>query len=240
MKTEVTFTLNEEFHFFDSTITIFSDWTFYKCRYELLKNHPLIIGRWDAKIGTKNPQTKELYCKKLPQLILLPSYSKYLGQNSWKKGFFTGVLTSLFTLSIVIALGFTEIYLLGFDSKEINGKTHHYQGLEGFGNFVDEEGNPRSGVGKKTDGTYRTGVFNKDIKIYNNDYWNKYKDELNRIRIYNVSPESTIETFPKINYDEFISTIKKNPSNIDQTKIRQEIRNYIKNHAKFDSRFFSC
>ena len=239
LKNEVTFTLNEEFRFFDSTITTFSDWTFYKCRYELLKNHPLIIGRWDAKIGTKNPETKELYCEKLPQLILLPSCSKYLGKNVWKKGFFTGVLTGLFTLSIAIALGFTEIFMLGVDSKEINGKTHHYQGLEGYGIFVDENGNPRSGIGKKGN-TYNTGVFNKNVKIYNNDYWNKYKDELNRIKIYNVSPESTIDTFPKINYDEFISIIKNQPSNVDQTTIRQEIRTYIKNHAKFDSRFYSC
>jgi len=239
LKNEITFTLNEEFRFFDSTVEIFGDWTFYKCRYDLLKNHPMIVGRWDFHIGTENRETKELYCEKLPQLILLPSCSKYLGQDSWKKGFYSGVLCGLFTLTLVIALGFDEIFILGFDGKMINGKTHHYEGLEGFGNFVNEEGQPRTGVGLKK-GVYNTSVFNRKPKDFNQNYWDKYKDELKKIKIYNVSPESKITTFPKINYDEFISIIKNNPSNINQTKIRQEIRTYIKNHAKFNNHYFNC
>jgi len=238
LQNEVVFTLNEEFRFFNSTLTLFNDWTFYKCRYNLLKNHPMIVGRWDSHIGTKDRVTKEYYCERLPQLILLPSCSKYLGQDSWKKGFFTGVLCGLFTLTFAIALGFDEIYLMGFDGKSINGKTHHYEGMFGFGQFVNEEGRPRTGMGKKN-GVYNTGVFNKNKKRFNKDFWDVYKSELERIKIYNVSPESIINTFPKISYDEFISKIKENPSNINQDLIRKEIKEYIINHAKFDKNNFN-
>lgn len=238
LKNEVTFAINEEFRFFNSTIITFVDWTFYKCRYNLLKNHPMIVGIWNSHIGARNRVTKEYYCKKLPQLILLPSCSEYLGQDSWKKGFFTGVLCGLFTLTFAIALGFTEIFILGFDSKKINGKTHHYEGLEDFGHFINEEGKYRTGMGMKN-GVYNTGVFNKDKKILNQNFWDKYKDELKRIKIYNVSPESSIDTFPKINYDEFISIIKNNPSNINQDLIRKKIKEYIITCAKFNKNNFN-
>jgi len=238
LKNEITFTLNEEFRFFDSTATFFTDWTFYQCREKLLKNHPLIIGRFDSHIGAKDRKTKKLYCSKLPQLIMLPSSSKYL-DNPWNKGFYIGVLCGLFTLTFTIALGVKEIFLLGFDGKSVNGKTHHYQGIKDFGIFVNEEGRPRTGVGL-TNGVYNTGVFNKSRKSWNNDFWNKYKPELKKIKIYNVSPESTIDTFPKINYDEFISKIKENPSNINQNLIRKEIKEYITTHAKFNKNNFKC
>jgi len=238
LQNEVVFTVNEEFRFFNSTLTTFCDWTFYKCRYNLLKEHPMIIGKHDVHIGTRDKKTKEYYCERLPQLILLPSCSKYVGQDSWKKGFFTGILCGLFTLSFAIALGFEEIYLIGFDGKSIEGKTHHYEGKFGFGQFVNEEGRPRTGMGMKN-GVYNTGVFNKDKKRFNQDFWNVYKPELERIKIYNVSPESTIETFPKISYDEFITKIKENPSNINQDLIRKEIKEYIISHAKFDKNHFN-
>jgi len=239
LQNEVVFTINEEFRFFDSTLTTLVDWTFYKCRYNLLKSHPMIVGRWDSHIGAKDRVTKEYYCERLSQLILLPSCSKYVGQDSWKKGFFTGVLAGLFTLTFTIALGFEEIMLCGFDGKSINGKTHHYEGQFGFGHFIDDEGKPRTGMGKKN-GVYNTGVFNKDRKRFNKDFWDVYKPELERIKIYNVSPESTIDTFPKISYDEFISILKKNPSNINQDLIRKEIKEYITSHAKFDKNNFCC
>jgi len=233
LKYKTVFTLNEEFRFFNSTVTFFGDWTFYKCRYDLLKNHPLIIGRFDNKFNNDVP--------KLPQLILLPSCPKYLGQHdSWKQGFYTGVLTGLFTLTVAIALGFEEIYLLGFDGHAINGKTHHYQGLYGYGMFVNDDGKPRTGMGVKSNGMYNTSVFNKDKKRFNQDFWDKYKPELNRVKIYNVSPTSKIETFPKISYSDLFKKLKNDKECINQSLIRQKIKTYIKTHANFNKNLYYC
>jgi len=228
LQNEIVFTINEEFRFFKSTLTTFVDWTFYKCRYNLLKYHPMVVGRWDHHI-----KNKEYCCEILPQLILLPSCSKYLGQDSWKKGFYTGKLSGLFTLTFAIALGFEKIFLLGFDCKSINGKTHHYEGISGFGQFVEENGKPRNRMGKKN-GIYNTGIFNKKKKDFNQDIWDNYKPELEKIQIYNVSSDSIIDTFPKITYDDFIVKIKENSSNINQDLIRKEIKKHIIKHVQFD------
>lgn len=239
LKTEITFTLNEEFRFFNSTVTVFGDWTFYKYRYKLLEKHPLIIGIWNRHIGRIDEETNELYCPLLSQLILLPGCSKYLGKDSWKKGFYTPKLTGLFTLTFAIACEFEEIYLIGYDGCAINGKTHHYEGIEGFGHFFNGEEKPRTGMGFKKNGEYKSGIFNKSKKDYNLELWNNYKSELDRIKIYNVSLESRIDTFPKISYDEFISIIKNNPSNINQDLIRKEIKQYVTDNAKFDKNHFN-
>jgi hypothetical protein len=228
-KNEITFTLNEEFRFFNSTATFFLDWTFYKCRYELLKNHPLIIGRFNPDIRHDNPQCPP----PLQQLFMFPTCSKYVGRDSWFKGFYSGKLCGLFTLTSAIALGFTEIFILGYDGLAVNNKTHHYEGLNGYGQFVDRRGQPRTGVGVKN-GKYNTGVFNQS----RDDLWKDYSSELNQIKIYNVSLNSKISTFPKISYDDFISMINNNPLNIDQDTVRHQIKEHIKNHAKFDKNSF--
>ena len=230
LENEVVFTLNEEFRFFESTATFFNDWTFYKCRYDLLKNHPLIIGRFDGAFERGD-------CLYLPQLILLPSFSKYVGVDSWSRGFYTGMLSGAFTLTFAIALGFEEIYCLGFDGQAINGKTHHYEGQDGFGVFTDTNGKSRTGVGIKN-GRYNTGIFNKNRKLFNQELWDAYKPELERIKIYNVSLDSKIDTFPKISYDEMIKIIKESPINIYQDFIREQIKEYIKNNAKFNKDYF--
>jgi len=57
--------------------------------------------------------------------------------------------------------------------------------------------------------------------------WCGIKKELQEIKIYNVSPESKINVFPKINYDTFFVMLKENPVNINQKEAQDEIRKII-------------
>jgi hypothetical protein len=237
---EITFTINEEFRLFNSTCEIFGDWTFYKCRYDLLKHHPLIISGFSPEIGGIDKKSKKLICAKLPQLIFIQTCSTYLDRvNIWKKGFYSRKLTGLLALSLAINLDFKEIYLLGFDGCSINNKTHHYENMATYGMFVDDEDKPRTGVGLNKGGQYKTGCYNQDKSTFNDRLWSCYKKELERVKIYNVSLNSKIDIFPKMSYDMFLEQIKSCPNTINQDIVRQKIKEKIKNYAKFDQSLFT-
>ena len=53
------------------------------------------------------------------------------------------------------------------------------------------------------------------------------KKELQEIKIYNVSPQSKINTFPKLSYDEFFNIMKSNPNFVNQDEARNEIKKII-------------
>jgi hypothetical protein len=51
LKNEVTFSINDNIKFFDSTAYTFGDWTAYRDRFNLYKEKKLVIGRHDMHIG---------------------------------------------------------------------------------------------------------------------------------------------------------------------------------------------
>ena len=117
---------------------------------------------------------------------------------------------------------------MGFDATDINGHTHFYDDTN-FGSYV-YEGSTTCGIGKK-DGKFRTGNYNKIKKL--NDYWfAPFKQEWdNGVRIYNVSLNSKIDAFLKIDYKAFYAMLKNNVYPINQDEIREDIKQLIKENS---------
>jgi len=189
---------NYSYNFFESTIQTFVDSTFYNDNVENLKNLSLIIG-----------QGKNLK-KKLDNTIIIPCSSAY--NRNLSGGIYRASLTGVYSLSLAIyLLDIGEIFILGFDYSAIGkdeknrNKTHFYQGQvehRGIGksNWYDLEGRA-----------------DKEFGVY--------KEE-SKIKIWNVSLESRINTFPKISYNEFFE--KLDNYLYDQETLRTWIKERLK------------
>lgn len=104
-------------------------------------------------------------------------------------------LTGIFALSLAVAEGYDLIYLLGYDFGTVdikNSQTHFYQGkLEVWS----------TGVGKPTLYRSKHNIVGKDIKDFE-----VFKQE-SETKIVNVSPESNIKYFEKIDYPQFFERL---------------------------------
>lgn len=322
LENECSFIINFNHHYMKGTVNVCCDWEFYSQEKPYLDKLGLVVAKLDQQLIARNIVGNNT--------ILCTPSGYYHGKASIKKGIYSGALTGLFNLTLAIALEFEEIYLLGYDFCEINGKTHFFQdNKEGIGIVRKEAGEPgqfmnTTGIGREpSDPTlYKTGCYNdKPERLYNvyhptefleinlneNDWkamlvdiqtnkkkvfnifleqylseeewrfikkisqsqkerqdyidYHEYKKfviiainkmikdfginkvsnifhpylrefhdlkkELQYIKIYNVSPQSKIETFPKLTYDEFFEKLKNNPIKIDQEKARQTIKKEI-------------
>jgi len=220
LKNEVTFSINDNIQFFNPTVAMFGDWTCYKSRREFFSKHPLTIGRYSCQFN--HP---EFDCHSHEGLILLKSSNMYTGSEVFTKGFYSPILTGCFALSVAIALQFQEIFLLGFDECEINGKTHFYQDIMGAGIFQNCEGTDTSGVGKYENGLYKTSIYNKSDKEINL-LWEPFK-EVKNIQIYNISSKSRITVFDKMKMDDFLDYLEEHPTFIQQDIIQGVIREVL-------------
>jgi hypothetical protein len=227
LEKEVVFSLNDNNSFFKSTIAIFGDWEAYRDRFEIFSKHPLTIGRFDFHIGRTIEGATS--CPKHDSLVLLKASGKYFGKDSLKDGLYSSVLTGAFTLNLAIRLGFKQIFLLGFDCCEIDGRTHWYDATPGAGCYGDYEGKPRTGVGKKPSGEYNTSFYNNNDAVINS-LWEPFKNE--EAMIYNVSLESKIEVFQKIGYKTFFKILKECPSSVNQEEVQKEIRTLLTPYNK--------
>lgn len=232
IKNECTFGTNSIFEFFTPTILTFLDYYLHFANKEKLDKLSLIITRTYAN-KKKRPVGDNL--------IYVPLSNQYYGQNSFEKtvkktkkgyknvhaGIYSSQLTGIFTITLAIALGFTEIYLLGFDFGKTDGRTHFYQQddlrTQKIGVTYKDSGKKRSGIGTNRKGVFRTSCYNSDPKTW----FSVYEKELARIKIYNVSPESKIETFPKIDYATFYQHLRNDSEPILQIKTRRLIKEYI-------------
>jgi len=225
---EYTFGINSSIYFFTPTVPFWGDWRFYKENKEELDKYNLVIGMFDGKIGNGG----NFKCPKGSNLQMLQTAKNYHGAESWEKGFYSRILTGLFALTTGLALGFKEIYLLGFDFQEIEGKTHFYQkeSLEKqkIGKIIISNDNIACGIGKDKRGLYRTGCYNKAPSLHFNEF-NKVKPG---IEIFNVSPQSKIEAFQKITYDEFFKKLENEPRQVLQKKASLEIEDLIDKFRK--------
>lgn len=141
-------------------------------------------------------------------------------QRLFHIGCYNGHLVSMFALTLAINLGFKEIYLLGYDCNEINGKTHFYQDLITDFKFF-------RGVGKQNN-VYRTCTYN-DVNKINTKWFAPYKD-IKDVQIFNVSPNSVINVFPKITYKEFYDKVECLVLNHNQ--IKEELISYFNEKLK--------
>lgn len=187
---------NYSYKFFDSTVQVFVDSSFYNTQKIELERLPLIIGQCrNIKI-------------KLSNTLSIPANSVYT--RDLKGGIHSAKLSGIYALSLAIfLLDIGEIFLLGYDNGAITKnldnkkmrKTHWYQN-----NF-----NHR-GCGKVS--YYE--CKDRDKK----DYGCFEQEKL--VKIWNVSPLSHINIFEKINYNTFFS--KLNTNLYDQTELRDYIK----------------
>ena len=178
--------INYSFNYYKSTIQCYLDNKFFDKEEGQLSKLPLIITK---------PHKK----KKIANQIHIRLNTK--GSRNLKQGAYKGSLTGIFSLSLAIyLLDVGEIFLLGYDygasgvitakdKKTKHNKTHFYQGKI-----------KHTGVGKVN--YYNTkGRAERDFKPFESE---------KKIKIYNVSTNSQISTFQKINYDGFFKKLNDN------------------------------
>lgn len=224
---KLTFGLNYSYKCFKSTVQMFVDELFYNEQHKELKTLSLIIGKFHKHIicykckGQKpmikscNHCNKLGYIPKFSNTIMLKDTINY--NRNLKKGVYKSALVGLFALSIGIYLlnEGDEIYLLGYDFGNLNNNrdkkgrlfTHSYQGeLE------------HRGIGKVS---YYNSAGKIKGKIRADEDFGVFADE-KKIKIYNVSPNSKINIFEKIDYDTFFNKLDKETFN------QEELREWIK------------
>jgi len=197
--------INYSFHYFKSTLQTYVDLDFYSNEWDDLESLPLIVGKYHKLIE------KEIRSKTIMLQINPKTYVRDLSSGVYKSS-----LCGLFSLSLGInLLDKGEIFLLGYDhtnssngEKDKNGKllTHFYQGKLNH-----------RGIGKVN--YYKNkGRADRDFGAYTGE---------KKIKIYNVSLDSKINTFPKISYDKFFSML--DTDTFDQSKLRDLIRKKLDN-----------
>jgi hypothetical protein len=227
LKNEFTIGTNFVFHWFIPTVLMYSDYQFYGAHQEQLQKLPLVLGKEDSAYK----RHKELQLSEnillLKECERLDSKPHYWGQEAWSKGFYASQLIGIKALNLAIALGYEEIYLLGYDATcDTSGRTHFYSDTN-IGSYTWNN-SVHTGVGKNDRGYFKTGNYNK-IDHLNNFWFKPFEEELKRgINIYNVSVDSKIETFPKITYKEFYKRILTTWCHVDHNQIRNEIKKRLK------------
>jgi len=205
LKGKWTIGLNYSYNFFDSTMLCCVDGKdqFYEkeSKKEKFQNLPLIVGKEYNQL------------KILSNTITLKANdAKYY--RDVKLGCYKSSLCGIFALSLAIyLLDEGQIFLLGYDFGNINNHTdnkgrritHFYQGKinhRGIGktNYFEAE--------KRAD---------KDFGVYANE---------KKVKIYNISVMSKINTFTKCGWDWFFENLDKQEYNQDQ------IRKYVKERLK--------
>lgn len=186
---------NLAFKFFETTLTCYVDHRFWRQYYDELSKLFLTISRTQASIEPAN------------NLILLPVSNQYKGRHSFEQGIYSGYLTGMFALTIGIQLlKKGEIYLLGYD---------HRSSYDSNGNIDNNFHNDKSLI-QRLD-------YNNDLNKANKLYNPFIKEK--SIKIYNVSPESNIDVFEKIDYQTFFNKLDNNF--INQIELRRNIRRQL-------------
>ena len=176
--------------------------------YTLPEIHPE-LATLPLIIGTPYQIKRE---QMLANSIFIPSTNVYIRDLS--KGVYSSRLSGMYALSLAIhLLGEGEVFLLGYDlgtitkDKDDKGRdiTHYYQ------NHVNH-----GGIGK----TYYYRIPRREEIDFG-----VYKQEKD-VHILNVSPNSNLNVFPKIDYPTFFSKLDNAVYNQDQ--LRTEIKTIFK------------
>ena len=214
IKNKFVILVNYAFDTFEGTFLTFTDKIFYlpfSARtkeeqsknpdiYESLKSLPLIIGNDSQKIEPK-------YL--LPNTIIVKQSGSYHREKCLVNGFYVGGLSGIFAFSLASYLmNYTgEIFLCGYDWNK--GKTTKIeQNIHYYGDKIKHRGSGYVG--------YYNG-HNPD------NYFKKFLEP--NLKIYNVSTNSNIQTFEKINYEHMFNLM--NNQEINQEELRNKIKNKL-------------
>lgn len=259
LKEHTTIGLNHWYkHAFEPTFNSFVDWNFYRDSIDNLSKLQLIIGKYDSHLNDLKMDNSILLPKhstyfgkdswKIWERTCLNCRYKYTDDyriprpdkcpncktsQVQKFGFYSGHLSGLFSLTLAIALGFKNIYLLGYDCCEYKDKTHFYQDEVDLKKRNVDNIEIYSGIGmlQHQNGVkaYKTSTYNS-VSELNNNWYKPYLQELHDVNIVNVSMPSKLTVFPKMDYIKFLSTIGK--GNVDQMEVREEIKDFIQKKIK--------
>ncbi len=218
IKHSFTIGTNFTYKWFIPTVQMFGDHQFYYALQNELSQLPLVIGNKDRKFykaGNKRVS---------PNTHLIIGSRIYNGIDSIRKGLYCYQLIGMAAISFAIGLQCKNIYLLGYDCCAINGHTHFYSMEEGSYTYNNIK---RTGIGQFFNERLKKIVYRSqpydDIDRLNNYWFAPFKQALNEgINIFNVSEQSVLNVFPKINYDEFYKKIAL--INHQQNEIRQFIK----------------
>lgn len=173
---EVTIGINFVCKYYKPTVLVFGDLRVYtgdtKANCPAQKD---IIDSFDCiKITKKgNPAIQDTF-----QVTLS---NQFWGRDGLKNGLYTDFMTGVWTLSLAIALGFDQIYLLGYDccfDKKVGG--HFYS------------------TDFKHKGDFLESSFQTSASLYK-----VFRDWPG---VYNCSDISLIKEFPKVDIDEVLKT----------------------------------
>ena len=208
LKDKCVILINHAYKHFEGTFLCFVDKDFYApmhVKYD--KNNPDIykeLGELPLIIGAK--KNNDLDSVLHPNTIMINSPRLELGKAP--------VLTGLFALAIAEKLEPEQIFLLGFDWDRRDPKTIP----------IGKNYNPKSALD--------VHYYGKEIKHAGSGYMGFYENhdpnnyfkifDKCKSKIYNVSPNSNINNFKKIDYTRMYSLLS------NQIFEQDELRNYIK------------
>ena len=209
---QLTYGLNYSYEYFDSTIQGYVDSDFYKREMEKgFGKCGLVVGKMYK--GVKRYGNEVM-------LVDSPHYNLDIHYGVYKSS-----LCGMFALSVALWLmrdiPNAEIFLLGYDygvitdDRDENKKeiTHFYQGeIE------------HRGIGK-TNYYKCKGRGKRDYDVY--------VDKSIKTKIWNVSPNSNIPSFEKINYNTFFDKLQSNRYNQDE--LRETIKNKLMEVEKWQT-----
>lgn len=167
LDSDITIGINIIFKFYEPKILIWSDVDIYPKYKEEIDALKSIKYAWQEAI---KPDYKDVLSFKIGQ--------QFYGKQGLEKALFGGegaYFTGILAISLAISLGYSPVYLLGYDGGKVGNKLH-------FHNMYEREREER--------------VFITANKNY--DVFKEYE-------IYNCSLESKITQFPKVNIDEVLS-----------------------------------
>jgi hypothetical protein len=203
LKYRFTIGLNHSYHFFEATCQMYVDSTFHNEIKQDWDKIPLIIGQG------RNIKERPSHS------LIIPCSAKY--NRELKDGVYSGSLAGLYALSLAIyILDAGEIYLLGYDYGSIIKNLDEKQ--RKITHFYQEQIQHR-GVGKTSWYDSKDRV-KKDFGVYANE---------SKVKIYNVSINSKIEQFEKMDYTTFFSKLDSN--SYDQNVLRDFIKKKL--HGKY-------
>lgn len=206
LASKCTILTNYAYKHFKGTFLAFIDRNFYKSAnldknpdiYQELKELPLIIG------CRSNPDLDKIIH---PNTIMMPCPKKELPNPH---------LTGIFALAVAEKLEPKTIFLLGFDWTKRPIETidrNNYKGKTNLNIHYYKQEIPHGGLGY--------------VGFYENhnpeNYFKYFKNS--KSKIYNISPNSNIETFEKISYITFFNLLSTKIYN--QAELRKAIKNIL-------------
>ena len=186
------------------TLTTFVDKPFWEKHKEELKSLPLVLCKHHGDIKQKNNSN----------FIMTNTINDY--SKMTKINIYTSVLVGIFSLSIAKLLNCNEVMLLGFDWTKRENCKNHKSGKAYTHYYQDDKLRSHRGYGL-------TGFYDSHNP---NEYFSHYTKE--SMKIYNVSINSNINTFPKITYNHFFELLNRNKEYHNQDELRANIKQFFK------------